>query len=142
MKAIVTATAQATPQFYDLDPMNIVWHGHYPRFLELGRMAVMDLVGYGYNEMVHSGYAWPVIDLQMRYARSMRLGQPVEITAGIIEWENRLKLSYEIRDVATAKRVMRGSSVQVAVSLETQEMLWVSPPILREKLAQYLPSAP
>ena len=24
-------------QFFDLDPMNIVWHGNYTRFLEQGR---------------------------------------------------------------------------------------------------------
>ena len=26
-------------QFYDLDPMRIVWHGNYPRFLEQARAA-------------------------------------------------------------------------------------------------------
>jgi acyl-CoA thioester hydrolase len=140
MKAIVSASAEATPQFYDLDPMNIVWHGNYPRFLELGRMAVMNKIGYGYQEMVTSGYVWPIIDLRMRYARSMRLEQPVKITAGIVEWENTLRIAYQIVDVATGLRVMRASSSQVALAINGNEMLWVAPPILREKLAPYLPS--
>jgi acyl-CoA thioester hydrolase len=138
MKAIVSAAAEATPQFYDLDPMNIVWHGHYPRFLELGRMAVMTKIGYGYEEMVASGYAWPVIDLRMRYARSMRLNVAVKIIAGIVEWENMLKITYLIQEAASGERVMRASSSQVAVDFASNEMLWVSPPVLREKLAPFL----
>jgi len=138
MKAIVSATAEATPQFYDLDPMNIVWHGHYPRFLELGRVAVMKRIGYNYEEMVESGYAWPVIDMRMRYARPMRLDHTVKITAGIVEWENTLRVTYLIQDADTGERVMRASTAQVALRIGTQEMLWVTPPILREKLAPFL----
>ena len=139
MKAIVSASAEAAPQFYDLDPMNIVWHGHYPRFLELGRVAVMNKIGYGYEEMVESGYAWPIIDLRMRYARPMRFAVPVKITAGIVEWENTLRIVYAIQDAVSGERVMRASSSQVAVTTHTNEMLWVAPPVLHEKLAPFLP---
>ena len=139
MKAIISASAEATPQFYDLDPMNIVWHGNYPRFLELGRVAVMKRIGYNYEEMVESGFAWPFIDLRMRYARPMRLDKTVKITAGIVEWENALRITYLIQDAETGERVMRASSSQVALRIGTQEMLWVTPPVLREKLAPFLP---
>lgn len=138
MKAIVSASAEATPQFYDLDPMNIVWHGNYPKYLELGRVAVMKKIGYNYEEMIESGYAWPFIEMRMRYARPMKLDHPVKITAGIVEWENALRITYSIVEVATGERVMRASSSQVAVKIGTTEMLWVAPPILREKLAPYL----
>jgi acyl-CoA thioester hydrolase len=139
MKAIVSAFAEATPQFYDLDPMNIVWHVNYPRFLELGRVAVMKKIGYNYEEMIESGYAWPFIEMRMRYARPMKLNQPVRITAGIVEWENALRITYSIVDLTTGERVMRASSSQVALKIGGTEMLWVTPPILREKLAPYLP---
>lgn len=139
MKAIVAASVEATPQFYDLDPMNIVWHGNYPKYLELGRVAVMKKIGYSYEEMVESGYAWPFIEMRMRYARPMKLGQPVKITAGIVEWENTLRITYAIQDAVTGERVMRASSSQVALKIGAVEMLWVTPPILREKLAPYLP---
>lgn len=137
MKAIVSASAEATPQFYDLDPMNIVWHGNYPKYLELGRVAVMKKIGYNYEEMIESGYAWPFIEMRMRYARPMKLDHPVKITAGIVEWENALRITYSIVEIATGERVMRASSSQVAVKIGTTEMLWVAPPILREKLAPY-----
>lgn len=138
MKPLVSASVQTAPQFYDLDPLGIVWHGHYPRFLELARACLMDKIGYGYEAMKLSGFAWPIIDMHLRYAQPMRLGQRVEIDAGIIEWENRLKIVYSIKDLAQRTRVMRAASVQVAVRVADGQMQWQSPPVLRACLLPYL----
>ena len=138
MKPIVSETIVASPQFYDLDPMNIVWHGNYPRFYELARTALMKRIGYGYDEMVSSGYAWPIIDMHVRYYRPLTLAKPVEIAAGITEWENRLKVQYVFTDVGTGKKTTAGHTLQVAVEIKTEKMLWETPPILRQKLAPYL----
>ncbi len=135
MKAIVSATARIEPQFYDIDPMHIVWHGNYPRFFELGRCALMARIGYGYEEMRESGFAWPIIDMQVRYYRPLRLGQQADVTASVVEWENRLGVRYLIQDAATGQRLTRGGTIQVALDIKTQEMLWETPAILREKLA-------
>lgn len=138
MKAIVTATARTSPQFYDVDSMRVVWHGYYPRFFELGRVAVMDRIGYGYQAMVESGFAWPIVDMQIKYAQPIKLAQEIEIEAGITEWENRLKIAFLITDAATGQRLTRGYAVQVAVDMQTEQMLWETPPALRERLAPYL----
>ncbi|HRO02729.1 MAG TPA: acyl-CoA thioesterase [Terricaulis sp.] len=139
MKAIVSASAEAVPQFYDLDPLNIVWHGNYPKYLELGRCALMDKIGYGYSEMATSGFVWPFIDYRMRYARPMRLNTPVRITAGIVEWESMMRIVYTIAEVESGERVMRASSSQVAVSIESNEMQWQSPAAFLDKLTPFLP---
>lgn len=138
MKAIVSETAKACPQFYDLDPMNIVWHGNYPRFFELARTALLKKIGYGYDDMIVSGYAWPVIDMHIRYYRPLRLGRWIDISASITEWENRLKIEYLARDVESGQKTTKGHTIQVAVDIKTEVMLWQAPPILREKLAPYL----
>ncbi|HWD28571.1 MAG TPA: thioesterase family protein [Rhizomicrobium sp.] len=138
MKPIVSDSAIVSPQFYDLDPMNIVWHGNYPKFFEIGRNALLKKIGYGYDEMIASGYAWPVIDMGIRYYRPLTLARPVEITAGVTEWENRLRIQYTLRDVATGKRTTTGHTLQVAVEIKTEKMLWETPPILRQVLSPYL----
>ncbi|HEX7774918.1 MAG TPA: acyl-CoA thioesterase [Parvibaculum sp.] len=139
MKAIVTASAPLVVQFYDLDPMNIVWHGNYAKYFEVARRVLLIKIGYDYKAMQASGFAWPVIDMHIRYYRSLELGKAAEITAGITEWENRLKISYQIDDVETGRKLTRGHTVQVAVGIESKEMLWETPPVLREKLAPWLP---
>ncbi|MDO8288824.1 MAG: acyl-CoA thioesterase [Parvibaculum sp.] len=139
MKSLVSSAAPLRIQFYDLDPMNIVWHGNYARFFEIGRSALLDKIGYNYRAMEASGFAWPVIDMHVRYYRSLELGQDLEIETGITEWENRLKFSYVIKSKVTGKRMTTGHTVHVALDMQSKEMKWETPPVLREKLAPYLP---
>lgn len=121
-------------QFYDLDPMEVVWHGHYVKYLEIARGALLDSIDYNYAQMRASGYLWPVIDLQLRYIASARFGTRLKLRAEIVEWENRLKIDYLISDAATGKRLTRASTTQVAVEIATGEMCFASPPVLFEKL--------
>jgi acyl-CoA thioester hydrolase len=121
-------------QFFDLDPMQIVWHGNYVKYLEVARCALLDSIGYNYEQMKSSGYAWPVIDMSLRYIGPASFGQRLRMRAEIVEWENRLKIDYLISDAASGKRINRASTTQVAVDIASGEMCFVSPPILFEKL--------
>lgn len=122
------------PAFHQIDLMEVVWHGHYADFLERARGALLAKLNYGYREMRASGYAWPVIELHIRYAQPLRLGQRVRIHTRIVEWENRLKIRYEVRDVATGRRLTRAHTVHVAVELATGAMCYLSPAVLWERL--------
>ena len=84
-----------------------------------------------------AAFAWPVIDMHIRYYRPLRLGRWVDITASIIEWENRLKIEYLARDELSGEKTTKGHTVQVAVDIKTESMLWQTPPVLREKLAPF-----
>jgi len=128
------AETDVVVQFFDLDPMQIVWHGHYVKYLEIARCALFDQIGYNYEEMKQSGYAWPIIDLQIRYAAPAVFNQRLKVSAEIVEWENRLKITYVISDALTGKRLTRASTTQVAVDGVSGEMCFVSPAILFEKL--------
>ena len=35
-------------EFYDCDPMGIVWHGNYARFLEVARCRLLDAIEFSY----------------------------------------------------------------------------------------------
>ncbi|MBB3118905.1 acyl-CoA thioesterase [Pseudoduganella violacea] len=129
-----SAEIEMQVQFFDLDPMEIVWHGRYVKYLEMARCALLDKIGYNYVEMKASGYAWPIIDMHLRYAAPATFGQVLKLRADIVEWESRLKIEYTITDAATGKRINRASTTQVAVDIATGEMCFVSPPVLFEKL--------
>jgi acyl-CoA thioester hydrolase len=128
------AETETQVQFFDLDPMEVVWHGHYVKYLEIVRCALLDRIDYNYAQMKASGYAWPVIDMHIRYASSAKFGQRLKLRAEIVEWENRLKISYLITDALTGRRLSRASTTQVAVDVTKSEMCFVSPPVLFEKL--------
>jgi acyl-CoA thioester hydrolase len=128
------AEAETLVQFFDLDPMEVVWHGHYVKYLEIVRAVLLDTIGYNYAAMKASGYLWPVIDMHLRYVQSARFGQRLKLRAEIVEWENRLKIDYLVTDAVTGHRLTRATTTQVAVEIATQEMCFVSPPVLFEKL--------
>jgi len=127
------------PAFHQIDLMEVVWHGHYADFLERARGALLAHLKFGYHEMRASGYAFPVIELHIRYAQPLTLGQRVRVRARIVEWENRLKISYEIRDVGTGRRLTRAHTVHVAVEIATGTMCYASPPVLWERLGLAAP---
>lgn len=128
------AETETRVQFYDLDPMEVVWHGHYVNYLEIVRGVLLDTIDYNYGQMKASGYLWPVIDLHVRYAAPATYGQRLKLRAEIVEWENRLKISYLITDAASGRRLVRATTTQVAVEIASHEMCFVSPPVLLQKL--------
>lgn len=138
MRAILTAHAETQVQFHHLDPMNIVWHGNHADFFEIARVALMEKLDYSYPQMEASGYAWPVIELKVRYAHPILFRMKLDIVASLVEWENRLKVKFEIFDKETGQRLCTGHTVQVAVDKSSLEMLWETPEVLRKKLEPYL----
>jgi len=128
-KGVIHADTEVLVPFFDVDSLNIVWHGHYVKYLEVARCALLDKLGHDYNQMRDSGYAWPVIDLQLRYVRGAVFGQRLNVRASLVEWENRLKIDYLITDVTTGERMTRASTTQVAVEIASREMQLASPKV-------------
>lgn len=137
-KGVLQAEVELQVQFYDVDMMEVVWHGHYVKYFEQARCALLDKLGHNYQQMRDAGYAWPVIDLQVRYIRGAQFGQRIRVRADLVEWESRLKINYLINDAASGERMTRGSSVQVAVEIATREMQFTSPAVLVEAVQRAL----
>ncbi len=125
--------------FHDVDLVGIVWHGHYAKYFEVARCALLESFDYNYDRMLASGYGWPVIDLRFRYVKPAQFGQKIRVRATLLEWENRLRIEYLVSDDASGERLTKGESVQVAVNMVTREMCMVSPDVLFERLGEPKP---
>ena len=134
---MISAEVIVKAQFYDLDPMQIVWHGNYVRFLEQARCALLDKIEFGYREMAETGYLWPVVDLRIKYVRPIRFGQEVKVTATMAEYEYRLKIDYRLADLATGEVLTKAHTIQVAVDAATKELCFQSPPVLYAKVERH-----
>lgn len=130
----LVAEIAMSPAFHDCDPMQVVWHGNYFKYFEIARCALLQRHGYDYPDMQASGYLWPVVDARVKYIRPLRFQQALRVRARIVEWENRLKIDYEIFDATHGERLTRAHTIQVAVAVDTGEMQYVCPPILWQKL--------
>ncbi|MGY1451382.1 acyl-CoA thioesterase [Pseudomonas chlororaphis] len=137
-RGVLHADTEIQVPFFDVDTMHVVWHGHYVKYLEVARCALLDKLGHNYQQMRDSGYAWPVIDLQLRYVRGAVFGQKLKVRASLVEWENRLKINYLISDLETGERLTRASSVQVAVEIASREMQLASPKVFVDAVTKVL----
>jgi len=129
-----TAEVELTVPFHDVDMMGVVWHGNYFRYFEIAREALLNQFDYGYRQMKASGYLWPVVDTRVKYRDVLTFEQRFCVRARIEEFENRLKIAYEIFDAASGKRATSGYTIQVAVEEASREMCFVSPAILFERM--------
>ena len=128
------AEIEVSPAFHDLDPMDVVWHGHTLKYLELARCALLQGFDYDYPQMRASGYVWPIVDLRCKYVRSARYGQRLRVRAELTEWEMRMRIDYVIRDADTDDVVTRAHTLQVAVEIASGEMSYATPEVFRRRL--------
>ena len=140
MKGILNAELEVEIPFHDVDSIGITWHGNYLRYFELVRCKLLDKIGYGYRAMQASGYAWPIVDVRVKYVKSSSFEQRVLVKATLVEWENRIKINYQVLDAQTSKRITKGHTIQVAVDLHNQELCLVTPEVFIQKIAKQLPT--
>jgi acyl-CoA thioester hydrolase len=131
----IQAKARVEVPFHDVDVMEVVWHGHYVKYFELGRCALLREIDYDYPRMRESGYMWPIVECHLKHVRPARYGQTLEVSAELVEFENRMKIRYVVSDASTGEILTKGHTVQVAVCVESRELQFVSPPALLERVA-------
>lgn len=134
--AKLTASIEVEVPFHDVDAMNVAWHGHYVKYFEIARCALLRLFDYDYLEMKTSGYLWPVVECHLKYVRPALYNQQLRVEATLLEYENRIKIGYEIFDVKSGERLTKGHTVQVAIDAITHELQYVSPAIVFKNLEQ------
>ena len=140
--ALLTAEVELVIPFHDVDMLKITWHGHYCKYLEVARCALLEKIDYDYMTMRDTGYVWPIVDLHLRYVRPARFGQRVKVLAALVEYEYRMKIRYRVCDTTTGEVLVKGQTIQAAVDFRTGELCYASPPIFLQKLGIVAPLHP
>ncbi len=135
-QTMLTATVGIEVPFHDIDSMNICWHGHYVKYFEIARSAL--LRSFNYDAMHLSNYLWPVVECRLKYLRSARYGQLLDVSATLVEYESRLKIGYLVTDRESGEQLTKGYTIQVAVDAQTQALQFVLPRELLDRLESML----
>ena len=126
--------AEITVPFHDVDLMEVVWHGHYAKYFELARCAVLKLIDYDYDQMRDSGYLWPIVDAKTRFISPAVYDDKLGVASVIVGWELRLVVKYFIFNLETKERVTKGQTVQVPLNASTKDLCFGCPEILQHKI--------
>src|SRR5690348_15431957 len=122
MTTPLSAEVRIEIPFHDVDVMGIVWHGHYIKYFEIARTALLRKAAMDLDAMALTGCAWPVVTCELKYIKPLRYGQVVRVEAVFLEYEDRLKIAYTVHDAASGERLSRGTTVQLAVDAKTGEL--------------------
>lgn len=129
----ISSESKVRVEFYDVDSMDVVYHANYIKFLEVARCDLLDKIGYGYNQMRATNYVFPVTTLNVKYIRSLKFGQTATVRAVLLEWENRIKIKYEILD-SDGALVTKAETTQMAVKVPQTEACFVCPKELTDRV--------
>lgn len=131
---MIRAEVELTVPFHDVDMLGIAWHGHYCKYFEIARCAMLDKIDYNYMVMRDTGYVWPIVDLQLRFVSPAKFGQHIRVAAELVEWEYRMKIKYLITDAETGAVLAKGYTIQAAVDSVSGEMSYASPAVFLQRL--------
>ncbi len=71
----LTDRMEVSVRFSEVDMMRVAWHGSYVTYLEDGREHFgLTYPGVGYADYFRTGYVAPVVNLNIDYRKSLRMG--------------------------------------------------------------------
>jgi acyl-CoA thioester hydrolase len=114
--------------FYDLDPMQIVWHGNYLKYFDIARSELYDHLGvdlFAFHDRTR--YIFPIIRTAVKHIHPLKRGDEFVCRATVKEARTKIVVVFEIRLVKDGTLCARGSTEQVTVREPEMEMEFTIP---------------
>jgi acyl-CoA thioester hydrolase len=119
------------------DYSGAVWHGTYLAWMEEARVESLRSLGIEYADWVAQGLQLPVVELSLRYHRSVQMGQAVAVRTRMTAGDGvRLLWDYEIRSPDGKELYVTAQVTLVGVDREKGKIIRQLPPALKEALAR------
>jgi acyl-CoA thioester hydrolase len=118
--------------FYELDPMQIVWHGNYYNFYEDARRALFALHGIDLNEFFQRTHLlFPIIRTSSKHIYPLRYNDEFICKATLAEARMKIVVDFEIRLKEGGKICTRARTEQATVKAPGMEIIFEIPEEIR-----------
>lgn len=104
-------------RFYELDPYNHVNHSAYIQYFEVGRIELLESIGFGLAALDSLGFHIVVTALRTRFLRSAGPGEELIVETGVgkigratSRWEQRLLRGEEVLATQTVEAAITDRS--------------------------------
>ena len=113
----------------------IVWHGSYLSWLEEARVECLRSIGINFADLVAMGCDLPVVDLSLRYHRSLRMGESAIVKTRTVDMEGvRIVWEYEIESSDRSTIYLTGMVTLVAIDREKGKIMRQLPTTVKDAL--------
>lgn len=116
--------------FYaDTDAYGVVWHGSYLRWLEMGRVYWCEANGHRLQELEAQNVVLPVTNLNVRYKRSARLDDILQIHTSIAAF-NGMSVTFKQEMYINEKLYITADVEVVAITADEGKLYRKMPEVL------------
>lgn len=124
----LTSTTEFPVRFSEVDSMQIVWHGHYVKYMEEGREDFGRKFGINYMSIKANGYMAPVVKLSCDYKKTLSYDDSVIVETRFVDSDAaKIIYSFKIFRASDKELVATGESVQVFLDMNRELVLTIPP---------------
>lgn len=128
------ASIEGEVPFHDVDPLRIVWHGHYFKYLEVARTALFVRHGIDGEDMLQLGYRFVISHTECRHVSPLTYRDRYRVKAWFLgDAEHRVDVGYEVWNLTADKRAARARTELVTTD-EHGTMHLVTPPLIHQRI--------
>lgn len=122
--------------FFDVDSMEVMWHGNYVKYLEMARCELLEKLGYNYIAMKKDGYAFPIVKLDVKYVRPAFFNDVIKVTTTLSECETFLKFHYLIEN-EKGEKLSEANTAQAVIEMKSLQTCFEMPDTLKKAIEAY-----
>ena len=119
--------------FHHVDALQIVWHGHYPKYFEAAGMALLRKLHLDGGDLIGRRYRLVVIESSCRHGFPLHYADRIRVGAWISDYTRRLTLRYEIRNLTHGRRAAHGHT-RLATLDDEGRLRMATPPEIVERI--------
>ena len=120
--------------FHDVDALRVVWHGHYLKYMELGRTALLRSRDLDIPVIAAMGYRQLVVETRCRHVFPLHYGDRFRVHTWLTEVEHRLVFAHVIWNLTHDRRSAKASTTIVTTD-GAGNLLLETPHAIRDPLA-------
>lgn len=128
---------QIRVRYAETDQMDVVYHGNYAQFFEVGRVESIRQLGFTYKSMEAAGVIMPIVEMHCKFLRPAHYDDLLTVKTMLKEWpaSHRIEYHQEVYN-EEGKLLTTGRVVLYFLDAQTKSKTTM-PPLLQEKLKPF-----
>ncbi|HLZ87205.1 MAG TPA: thioesterase family protein [Puia sp.] len=117
-----TSETKVRVRYAETDQMNVVYHGNYAQYFEVGRVEAIRQLGLSYKDLEATGIIMPVIEWTAKFVRPAHYDDLLTVRTTLREWpaNHRIEFLQEVYN-EKGKLLTTGNVVLYFLRAETME---------------------
>ena len=124
-------------RYAETDQMNVVYHGNYAQYFEVGRVEAIRALGLSYKALEKMGIIMPVIEWSAKFLRPAHYDDLLTIRTTLKDWPKDHRIEF-LQEVFNEKgKLLTSGKVHLYFLLSANMEKTPMPPEMAEKLRPY-----